>query len=94
MSPDVHLSSISLMTMEFVRLLVGLALVYFHRGIADYLMEQERSLVVLARQRGLMLPATPNRETAHNIYFGVGVFVVLFELARIYLALHGLIALQ
>ncbi len=80
------------MLMEFTRLLVGLLIVYFHRPIADYILERERALVVLARQRGLPLPATPTTESGRNIYFAIGLFVVLFELARIYLALRGVVS--
>ncbi len=80
------------MLMEFTRLLVGLLIVCFHRPIADYVMEHERALVVLARQRGLPLPAAPTTESARSIYFGIGMFVVLFELAKIYLGLRGVIS--
>ncbi len=87
-------TSITAMLMEFTRLLAGLLIVYFHRPIADYIMEQERTLVVLFRQRGVPVPAAPTTESARNLYFGIGMFVVLFELARIYLALQGRITLQ
>ena len=72
------------MVLEFTRLMLGLVIAYFHRPIADYITEQERSLVVLFRQRGVPLPAAPSTESARNIYFGLGMFVVLFELARIF----------
>ncbi len=94
MSPALPLLSMEFMALEFVRLLLGLVLAYFHRPIADYVIEQERSLVLLARQRGLPLPAAPSTESGRNIYFGLGIFVVLFEVARIYLALHGYIVLE
>ncbi len=82
------------MALEMIRLLLGLALAYFHQPIADYVIEQERSLVLLARQRGLPLPAAPSTKSGRNIYFCLGIFVVLFEIARIYLALHGYMALD
>jgi hypothetical protein len=34
------------------------------------------------------LPAALSTETAHNLYFGVGIFVVLVELLRIYQIAH------
>ena len=55
-----------------------------HRQIADFIMERERSLVLTMRQRGLPLPAAMSTETARNLYFGVGIFVMLIELLRIY----------
>ncbi len=76
------------MAIEFTRLGIGLFILLFHRQIADYILEQERSLVVLFRQRGVPLPAAPSTETGRNIYFGLGAFVVLYEMARIWLALH------
>ncbi len=94
MSSAVPLTSIESMALEMVRLLLGLVLACFHRPIADYVIQQERSLVLLARQRGLPLPAAPSTESGRNIYFCLGIFVVLFEVARIYLALHGYISLD
>jgi len=55
-----------------------------HRRIADFILDRERSLVLVARQHGLPLPAAMSTETARNLYFGVGIFVVLVELLRIY----------
>ncbi len=55
-----------------------------YRWIADFMLERERSLVLAFRQRGLPLPAAMSTETARNLYFGVGIFVVLVELLRIY----------
>ncbi len=79
------------MVLEFTRLLLGLALMYFHRPIADYVVEQERALVVLFRQRGVPVPAALTTDSARNVYFGLGVFVVLVELVRIYLAVRGIV---
>ena len=85
--------SMPVMVVELIRLLLGLALAWFHRPIADYVIEQERSLVALAGQRGLRLPAVPSIESGRSIYFGLGIFVAVVQLARIYLALHGAAAL-
>jgi hypothetical protein len=74
---------------EFAKLMMGLAIMLFHRRIADYIMERERDLVVLVRQRGLPFPPAPTTETARNIYFGLGVFVALYEIARIWLITRG-----
>ena len=59
-----------------------------HRQIADFIMERERSLVLTFRERGLPLPAAMSTETARNLYFGVGIFIVLTELLRIYQVVH------
>lgn len=75
------------MMLEFSRLAVGLLILVFHRQIADYVMHHERLLVGLFRARGVMVPDTPSTETARNIYFGIGLFIVLVEMARIWMTL-------
>jgi hypothetical protein len=79
----------TVMLVEFTRLAFGLLLLLFHRPIADYLMEQERALVVVFRQRGLPLPAAPSNEVGRNIYFCIGTFVVFCQFVRIWIALHA-----
>ena len=75
------------MAIDLARMGVGLLILLFHRRIADYVLEQERWLVVMFRQRGIPLPAAPTTETGRNIYFCLGTFVVLFQILRIWLAL-------
>jgi hypothetical protein len=72
------------MAIEIARLLLGLMIAACHRRIADFIMERERSLVLAFRAKGVPLPAALSTEAAHNLYFGVGIFVVLVELLRIY----------
>jgi len=76
------------MSLEIARLLLGLMIAGCHRHIADFILERERSLVLAMRQRGLPLPAAMSTTTARNLYFGVGIFVVLVELLRIYQMAH------
>ena len=76
------------MGMEVTRLLIGLAIALFHRPIADFMLEQETSLVVLFRQRGFVLPSVPRRSTVHTLYFLTGIGVALFEVARIWLLIR------
>jgi hypothetical protein len=76
------------MPLEIARLLLGLMIAACHRQIADFIMERERSLVLTFRERGLPLPAAMSTDTARNLYFGVGIFVVLTELLRIYQIVH------
>jgi|1186.fasta_scaffold83695_1 hypothetical protein len=77
------------MITELTRLMFGILLLGFHRQVADFIVYHERILVGLLRERGLTFPAAPTTETARNIYFGIGMFVVLYEFARIWLILHG-----
>lgn len=76
------------MPLEIARLLFGLMIAACHRQIADFILERERSLVLVFRQRGLPLPAAMSVATARNLYFGIGIFVVLVELLRIYQVVH------
>jgi hypothetical protein len=70
---------------EVTRLVVGLLVALFHRPIANFMLDQEQSLVVLFRQRGVSFPDVPPRETVHNVYFSIGIGIALFELARMWM---------
>jgi rRNA pseudouridine-1189 N-methylase Emg1 (Nep1/Mra1 family) len=72
------------MAIEIARLLFGLLIVLFHRPIADFITERERSLVVVFRQRGMMLPPALTTETSRTLYFAIGVFIAIVQMLRIY----------
>jgi hypothetical protein len=74
--------------MDVTRLAIGLAIAFFHRPIADFMLEQEASLVVLFRQRGVVLPSVPRRSTVHTLYFFTGIGIALFEVVRIWLLIR------
>ena len=80
--------SITLMVVELTRLLLGLLIAYFHRPIADFVLVQERALVIAFRQRGLPVPAAPTTETARTIYFLIGILLAMFEICRIWVLLY------
>ncbi len=73
---------------EISRLLLGLLIAFFHRPFADFMLRQERVLVVMFRQRGVPYPATPTTETTRNFYFGIGIALAMYELVRIWMMLH------
>jgi hypothetical protein len=72
------------MAIEIARLCLGLLIIAFHKRIADFVIERERSLVISFRSRGMPLPAALNTGTARNLYFGIGMFIVVVEWLRIY----------
>jgi hypothetical protein len=72
------------MPIELARLLLGLAIAACYRHIADFVVEREHSLVMAFRQRGVPRPPAMSQHTARNVYFGIGIFVALVELLRIY----------
>lgn len=76
------------MIADVARLLFGLLIVAFHRPVAEYILREEERLVVLFRSRGVPLPHAPSTATAHNIYFGLGMFVCLLSLVRLWAFLH------
>jgi hypothetical protein len=82
------MSSIALMLIELARLALGLMIAFFHRPIADFMLAQERSLVIMFRQRGVPVPATPTTETGRNIYFTIGIGLAMLEMVRIWMMLH------
>ena len=72
------------MTVEVVRLFLGLTVAWFHAPIADFMLDQERSLVIRFRQPALAM-VIPGRNTARNLYFGMGIGIALVEIIRIWL---------
>ena len=80
--------TIMLMLVEITRLLLGLLIAYFHRPIADFVLVQERALVIAFRLRGFPLPPAPTTETARTIYFLLGILLAMFEICRIWMLLH------
>ena len=75
------------MVVDIVRLLLGLMILAFHRPIADFILLHEAQFVTLFRSRGLSMPV-PSQSTARNLYFGLGMFVCLLSLVRLWLTLH------
>ena len=75
------------MVVDVARLIFGLLIVAFHRPIAEFILREEERLVVLFRSRGVPLPRI-STQTAHNLYFGLGMFVCLFSLVRLWTTLH------
>jgi hypothetical protein len=75
------------MTLEVLRLLLGVAIAVFHRGLAGRIMEQERALDSYFRDRGIHLPEPLTERSAQDIYFCLGIFVSLFQLAKIWMLL-------
>ena len=75
------------MVADFARLVLGLVVALFHRPIAHFIMEREHVLDSFFRRHGVHFPEPPSEATMHNIYFCLGLFIALFSMARIWLAL-------
>jgi len=75
------------MAFELLRLFLGFLVAAFHQPIADFIMQHERVLVVAFRQRGIRAPMLTT-EAARNVYFTLGILIVLLEMARIWALTH------
>jgi len=76
------------MLLEFSRLLAGVLILLFHRRIADFMQTQERTVLVVFRQRGVRLPDLTNA-AARNVYFCLGLFICCYQMFRIWTTLPG-----
>ena len=76
------------MAVEIARLLLGVLIAIFHRPLVAKIMQQERILDGYFRSRGVLLPAPANDATVQNLYFAIGIFICLFEAARIWVGLR------
>jgi hypothetical protein len=74
------------MIIELARLLLGLLIIFFHRQVADFILNRERELASVLSRRGILLPAFPSTKFTYDLYFCIGTFVALVSLARLWLA--------
>jgi hypothetical protein len=77
-----------IMTLEFTRVLVGLAISLFHVQLADFLRNQDRALGAAFRERGVPIPGALPRQASHNLFFLFGIGIALFSLVRIGMTLR------
>ncbi len=84
MSQDDVVATFPKMLSEFARLAVGLLVALFHQPLADFVLKQDRAVVAVARQKGLFLPDVPSARIGRNIYFSLGIFVVVYQLLHIW----------
>jgi hypothetical protein len=69
---------------DFARLVLGLIVAAFHRPIANFIMDREQALLSFFHHHGVHFPDPPSQATLHNIYFGLGLFISLFSIVRIW----------
>src|SRR3954462_1977389 len=87
LSPRRRAASIRDMAFDVARLLCGLLIVAFHRPLADFILQQEAQLMASISRRGVSMPL-PSQSTARNLYFGIGMFVCLLSLVRLWTTMH------
>ncbi len=64
--------------------MMGLMLAWFHRPVADFILEQDRTLTALVRRGGVDLPPGLSMETSRTVFFVLGILIALAQIARIY----------
>lgn len=69
---------------DFARLVLGLMVAALHRPIANFIMDREQALLSFFHRHGVHFPDPPSEATLHNIYFGLGLFISLFSIVRIW----------
>ncbi len=72
---------------DILKLAVGILLAIFHRPIGDFFLETEYAFAALIHSRGLRALPLPRRGTVHDLYFGLGLFIAIFQIGRIWLLL-------
>ena len=77
------------MIVDIARLFLGLLIMVFHRPLANFIMARERALDRILRARGVRFPEPPSESMAHNIYFGLGAFICVISMARIWFSLQA-----
>ena len=79
-----HKSYFSNVLLELARLMMGLVLAAFHRPVADFIVEQARTLTAMVRRGGVNLPQGFSLETSRTVFFLLGILIALAQMARIY----------
>jgi len=72
------------MRLEVARICLGLLIAGFHVPIADFILERERQLLLTLQRYGIEIPTILSRTSARNLYFSVGIMVVLVQLLRLH----------
>lgn len=75
------------MITEVSRLVIGLALLAFHRPVASWILKREETVARMMAAKGWHLPSFPSEKTIHDVYFCMAVFICCFSMAQIWLVL-------
>ena len=75
------------MIVEVTFLVLALLVLFFHKQVGDFVLEQEKQLAARLTQRGIFVPEFPSGEFAHDLYFVIGVVVAVATSIQIYVSL-------
>ena len=70
------------MVVEISRLVMGLAVLLFHKQIADFIFAREVQLAELLNSRGVKI-TVPTEATFQNVYFFLGMGVAVLSMLKL-----------
>ena len=73
------------MIIETSRIVLAVAMVCFHKPIAEFMYLREQELTAYLGQRGMRIPSFPSESVIRDVYFCVGVVAVILSVARIWI---------
>jgi hypothetical protein len=73
------------MIIETARIVFGVALVCFHKPIAEFMHVREQELTSYLGQRGYRMPTFQSVSVTTNVYFCLGVGVFILAVASLWL---------
>lgn len=71
------------MIIESARIVLGVALVCFHRPIAEFMHVREQELTAYLGRRGWRVPTFPSVSATTDVYFYLGVGAFVLAVARL-----------
>ncbi len=73
------------MIIEFSRIVLGVAMVCFHKPIAEFMHVREQELTAYLGQRGVQMPTFPSVSVTRDVYFCLGVVAVVLSVAQLWM---------
>lgn len=73
------------MIIEFSRIVFGLAMLCFHKPIAEFMHIREQELTAYLVRRGVQLPTFPSISVTRDVYFCIGVVAVVLSIAQLWI---------
>jgi len=73
------------MIIETSRIVFAVAMLCFHKPIAEFMHVRERELTAYLVQRGVQVPSFPSVNVTRDVYFCLGVVAVVLSVAQLWL---------
>jgi hypothetical protein len=73
------------MIIETSRIVFGVAMLCFHKPIAEFMHVREQELTAYLVQRGFQMPTFPSVSVTRDVYFCLGVVAVILSVAQLWI---------